>query len=106
MAGPGTQKPLNKSAKPSSECEAGTYVCVLLCVRAEGRAHGRGLSVQYMPLCQYANDALAIARKTFLNSTPLKKNLRNSMGSIGLYKDFESHFVIIYKSFLRISHFL
>lgn len=45
-------------------------------------------------------------KKTFLNSTPLKKNLRNSMGSIRLYKDFESHFVIIYKSFLRIRHFL
>lgn len=35
-----------------------------------------------------------------------KGNLRNSMGGIRLYKDFESNFVIIYKSFLRISHFL
>ena len=91
--------PLNKAVNVKLAYMSVCSMC------AKGQAQRGCFSVESC-ISDHVQVLLSLQPKTHLVSTQVRKNLRNSMGSICLYEDFKSHFVIIYKSFLRISHFL
>lgn len=73
-------------------CEAGSYDVL--------GAYWLSTSLQHIYIYQYKFSL------NIVQQYPTEQNLRNSMGSIRLYKNFKGDFIIVYKSFLRISHFL